>query len=93
MEVSIAIDEHSKGSDVIVLAEDALPLLQQLTFRFTIGRDYQDALRALCGRLRWGIEDEGLDHGQEPPAGWYPDPWKAATQRYWDGKAWTGHTA
>ena len=24
-----------------------------------------------------------------PPAGWYPDPWDAASQRYWDGRAWT----
>ena len=26
------------------------------------------------------------------PAGWYPDPWSQATQRYWDGAQWTGHT-
>lgn len=28
-----------------------------------------------------------------PPAGWYPDPQDATHQRYWDGTAWTGHTA
>ena len=27
------------------------------------------------------------------PAGWYPDPNGAAAQRYWDGSAWTEHTA
>lgn len=29
----------------------------------------------------------------QPPAGWYPDPQDAMQQRYWDGTAWTGHTA
>ncbi len=29
----------------------------------------------------------------QPPAGWYPDPQDATQQRYWDGNAWTGHTA
>ncbi|HVT65939.1 MAG TPA: DUF2510 domain-containing protein [Mycobacteriales bacterium] len=29
----------------------------------------------------------------QPPAGWYPDPQDATQQRYWDGSAWTGHTA
>jgi len=27
-----------------------------------------------------------------PPAGWYPDPMRTATWRYWDGQAWTAHT-
>lgn len=27
------------------------------------------------------------------PAGWYPDPQNPAAQRYWDGSAWTPHTA
>jgi hypothetical protein len=27
------------------------------------------------------------------PASWYPDPWLHARLRYWDGNAWTGHTA
>jgi hypothetical protein len=26
-------------------------------------------------------------------ANWYPDPWLKARLRYWDGNAWTGHTA
>jgi hypothetical protein len=28
-----------------------------------------------------------------PPPGWYDDPWRQARVRYWDGTAWTGHTA
>lgn len=28
-----------------------------------------------------------------PPAGWYADPYGAARLRWWDGSAWTGHTA
>lgn len=27
------------------------------------------------------------------PAGWYPDPQRAQTQRYWDGSAWSDHVA
>lgn len=30
---------------------------------------------------------------ETPPAGWYPDPQNASRQRYWDGTAWTEHTA
>lgn len=29
----------------------------------------------------------------EAPAGWYPHPSMASTQCYWDGRAWTAHTA
>lgn len=28
-----------------------------------------------------------------PPAGWFPDPWGAATVRYWDGARWTPYVA
>ena len=28
-----------------------------------------------------------------PPADWYPDPHGEKRLRYWDGTAWTGHTA
>jgi hypothetical protein len=27
-----------------------------------------------------------------PPAGWHPDPYDPAIDRYWDGTQWTGHT-
>lgn len=27
-----------------------------------------------------------------PPAGWHPDPYDPAIDRYWDGAQWTGHT-
>src|SRR3954470_3150704 len=29
----------------------------------------------------------------DAPAGWYPDPSQAATQRYWDGENWTDQRA
>lgn len=32
------------------------------------------------------------DQGGAIP-GWYPDPSAPGTQRYWDGSAWTDHTA
>ena len=28
-----------------------------------------------------------------PAAGWFPDPWGAATVRYWDGQHWTPYVA
>lgn len=31
--------------------------------------------------------------GGSPPPGWYPDPNRSGTQRYWDGRQWTEHTA
>lgn len=30
---------------------------------------------------------------KQVPAGWYPHPTMAETQRYWDGAAWTAHIA
>jgi hypothetical protein len=27
------------------------------------------------------------------PPGWYPDPYRMARLRWWDGRAWTGHAA
>lgn len=30
--------------------------------------------------------------GALPPAGWYPDPYGAPFERWWDGQQWTEHT-
>lgn len=38
--------------------------------------------------------DETVGTADPPPvkpAGWFPDPWDSAQQRYWDGSAWTGY--
>jgi len=35
----------------------------------------------------------GPAQGGGTPAGWYPDPYNPAQQRYWSGAGWTGHTA
>src|SRR5215210_7112231 len=37
-----------------------------------------------------GLEGSAAAH---PPAGWYPDPYDAERTRYWDGGAWSEHTA
>lgn len=38
--------------------------------------------------------DPGTNPATNPPSGWYRDPAGAArTVRYWDGNAWTSHTA
>lgn len=28
-----------------------------------------------------------------PPAGWYPDPWRQAVYRWWNGHEWTAHVS
>jgi hypothetical protein len=33
-------------------------------------------------------DQSGFDPPSGPPAGWYPDPYGAAGQRYWDGTEW-----
>jgi hypothetical protein len=42
--------------------------------------------------LAGGTPDATAAPGSHP-ANWYPDPWLHARLRYWDGNAWTGHTA
>lgn len=39
--------------------------------------------------------DVDLPAGDPPakPANWYPDPWRAAKWRWWDGASWTGQTS
>ena len=39
--------------------------------------------------------DVELPTGAPPakPANWYPDPWRAAKWRWWDGANWTGQTS
>jgi Protein of unknown function (DUF2510) len=40
------------------------------------------------GGLLWRRADQ--DRYRTPP-GWYPDPWRMAQLRWWDGQHWTGY--
>lgn len=69
-------------------------------------RAFADALRALGAslgpnvqRLR-GQAEQAMAwraayaaRAAAPPAAWYPDPWRQARRRWWDGRAWTGHVS
>jgi hypothetical protein len=58
-----------------------------------------DALRRIRDLISEHDQSEGgtsMTSDQTPPAGWYPDQSvdaPAGRQRYWDGSAWTEHTA
>ncbi|GAB4007158.1 DUF2510 domain-containing protein [Nocardioides ultimimeridianus] len=39
------------------------------------------------------MTDDAQGSGDNAPAGWYPHPSMADTQRYWDGQQWTEHIA
>lgn len=47
-----------------------------------------DRLRGMRGQQHSSPAQSG-----SPAAGWYRDPHRPALQRYWDGRAWTEHTA
>lgn len=34
-----------------------------------------------------------METPQKTPPGWYPDPYMANTQRFWDGERWTEQAA
>jgi hypothetical protein len=47
------------------------------------------------GRLPQPDAGTALPEGGPPakPANWYPDPWRQAKWRWWDGARWTGQTS
>jgi Protein of unknown function (DUF2510) len=47
-------------------------------------------VRALAVGVGVGIGQRLVTPRRTPP-GWYPDPWRQHTWRWWDG-AWTAHT-
>jgi hypothetical protein len=44
-------------------------------------------------RRSGAARDEGRDMSTMQQAGWHPDPWGQAAQRWWDGAQWTPHVA
>lgn len=62
--------------------------------------DLGDAVRGRQSTARYDIDVAGQAAESPvarpaplPPANWYPDPYDPTLLRYWDGTAWTGHTA
>jgi hypothetical protein len=45
------------------------------------------AAQAAQARAQTGVQV------QVAPAGWYPDPWRQARWRWWDGHQWTGYAS
>jgi hypothetical protein len=54
---------------------------------FMVGEDIDRALVEGPGKP----QVPGPAHEPSRPANWYPDPWRKATYRYWDGSKWTIH--
>lgn len=40
-----------------------------------------------------GSEVSGATLGWPPPEGWFGDPWRDGSLRWWDGSQWTGYTS
>jgi protease PrsW len=58
-------------------------------------RAFAAALRALRDAARDATPVEPAKQAKEtgPPPGWYADPWQRGRLRFWDGRAYTWHTA
>jgi hypothetical protein len=77
-------------------------------FELALPPDALPAFRSEHGALWWEVaakaDKPGFDKNASlpievappdalPPPGWHADPWGKAARRYWDGAAWTSHTA
>lgn len=60
---------------------------------FSVMRGDANKAKALLSELMLSGSPAPAPPPPAPPAGWYPDPQGQAAQRWWDGSAWTGHTA
>ena len=77
----------------------------RFAFDLALPPDALPAFRTTHSAVWWEVvataDRRGFDkHARLPvdvlvpsPPGWYADPWGKAARRYWDGAAWTGHTA
>jgi hypothetical protein len=88
--------------------EGRLAAGQALPFELAMPDDALPAFRGRHGRLYWRVDAKGDRFGQDahaiqelalvpqgagPPMGWYADPSKQHTWRWWDGKMWTSHVS
>jgi RsiW-degrading membrane proteinase PrsW (M82 family) len=73
-------------------AEEALAAAAAAA-RAALGAQARAVRDAVQARLAWQHPGPPAPPATAWPAGWYPDPWRQARWRWWDGAQWTGYVS